>query len=70
MYRWIQHKALRAKYRKYALRISAVVHIIGILVIALVLFFKTDVQELKDAIQVDILHEQHVLIDPPPEPAN
>ena len=68
MYRWIQHKALRAKYRKYALRISAVVHIIGILVIALVLFFKTDVQELKDAIQVDILHEQHVLIDPPPEP--
>ena len=68
MYRWIQHKALRAKYRKYALRISAVVHIIGILVIALLLFFKTDVQELKDAIQVDILHEQHVLIDPPPEP--
>ena len=68
MYRWIQHKALRAKYRKYALRISAVVYIIGILVIALLLFFKTDVQELKDAIQVDILHEQHVLIDPPPEP--
>lgn len=50
MYRWIQHKALRAKYRKYALRISAVLHIIGILVIALLLFFKTDVQELKDAI--------------------
>ena len=68
MYRWIQHKALRAKYRKYALRISAVVHIIGILVIALLLFFKKDVPELKDAIQVDILHEQHVLTDPPPKP--
>ena len=68
MYRWIQHKALRAKYRKYALRISAVVHIIGILVIALLLFFKTEMPELKDAIQVDILHEQHVLTDPPPKP--
>lgn len=68
MNRWLFHKIRRQKYRKYALRISAVVHIIGILVIALVLFFKTDVQELKDAIQVDLLHEQHVLIDPPPEP--
>lgn len=68
MNRWVLAKVIRGKYRKYAFRISAVTHIIGILVIALLLFFKTEVRELEDEIQVDIIREPHVLITDPPQP--
>ena len=56
MFRWIQLKALREKYRKYAIRISALTHIIAVILFS-VLFIKTEIQEAEDEIQVELLTE-------------
>ena len=56
MNRWIQHKVLRAKYRKYALRISVIAHFILLIVMALLLL-TSEVQELEDEIQVELFTE-------------
>ena len=56
MNRWIQHKVLRAKYRKYALRISAVIHVI-MLILLLLFFIKTEIQEAEDEIAVELFTE-------------
>ena len=53
MHRWLRHKVLRAKYRKYALRISLVTHVI--MMIVTVFFIKSETQELEDEIQVELL---------------
>ena len=55
MNRWLQHKVLRAKYRKYALRISVVTHVI--MMIATVFFIHSEIQELEDEIQVELIRE-------------
>ena len=78
MHRWIQHKVLRAKYRKYAIRISVIAHVIGVILFA-VFFIKTEIQETEDKIQVELITEpprQVVKKKPtpipkvePPEPA-
>ena len=74
MYRWIQHKVLRAKYRKYALRISAVAHIIGVILFA-VFFIKNEIEETEDKFTVELIENlprQVVRKKPkeePPEPA-
>ena len=78
MHRWIQHKVLRAKYRKYALRISAVGHVIATILFS-VFFAKTEIQEIEDAIQVELITELPRQVDKkrptpvpkvePPEPA-
>ncbi|MCG9132720.1 VWA domain-containing protein [Candidatus Poribacteria bacterium] len=52
-YRWLQQKVLRTKYRKYALRISLVVHVI--MMIATVFFIKSEVQELEDEFEVELI---------------
>ena len=54
MHRWIQHKVLRAKYRKYAIRISAVAHIIGVILFS-VFFIKTEIEETEDKFEVELL---------------
>lgn len=56
MHRWIQHKVLRAKYRKYAIRISAVAHVIALILFS-VFFIKTEIQEIEDKIQVELIEE-------------
>ncbi len=56
MHRWIQHKVLRAKDRKYALRISAVVHVIAVILFS-VFFIKTEIEETEDKIQVELITE-------------
>lgn len=56
MNRWLQHKVLRAKYRKYALRISAVAHII-LLIVCPLFFIHSELQELEDEIQVELISE-------------
>ncbi len=68
--RGLWYKVLRAKYRKYAFRISAVAHII--LFISVPLFFiQTEPQVLEDEIQVELIRElprQVVKIEPAPIP--
>ncbi len=64
MNRWLQHKVLWAKYRKYAVRISAVVHII-LLIVCPLFFIHSELQELEDEIQVELIPDPNVLIDPP-----
>ena len=68
--RWLWYKVLRGKYRKYAVRISVVAHII--LFISVPLFFiQTEPQVLEDEIQVELLTEvprQVVKKKPPPVP--
>ena len=56
MNKWILHKALRAKYRKYALRISLVVHFIMILIFA-IFFINSDIQQIEDEIEVELFKE-------------
>ena len=56
MKRWIQHKVERAKYRKYALRISAVGHVIAVILFSF-FFIKTEIQEAEDEIAVELLTE-------------
>ena len=56
MNRWIQHKVLRAKYRKYALRISAVIHVIMLILLSL-FFITTEIQEAEDEIAVELFTE-------------
>ena len=78
MHRWIQHKVGRAKYRKYAVRISAVGHVIATILFS-VFFVKTEIQEIEDAIQVELITEVPRQVDKkrltpvpkvePPEPA-
>ena len=68
--RWLRHKVLRAKYRKYAVRISTVVHIIGFIVCPL-FFIHTELEELEDEIHVELLTEvprRVVKKKPPPIP--
>ncbi len=54
--RWLWYKVLRAKYRKYAVRISAVVHIILFIVCPL-FFIHTEPQELEDEFEVELIRE-------------
>ena len=54
MNKWILHKAQRHKYRKYALRISMVVHVVMFLTIPFV-FIKNHIQEMEDAVQVELI---------------
>ncbi len=74
MYRWIQHKALRAKYRKYAIRISVVAHVIGVILFA-VFFIKNEIEETEDKFTVELIENlprQVIKKKPkeePPEPA-
>ena len=63
MQRWLRHKVLRSKYRKYALRISLVTHVI--MMIVTVFFIKSETQELEDEIQVELIPAPNRLIDPP-----
>ncbi len=56
MYRWIQHKALRAKYRKYAIRISVIAHVIAVILFA-VFFIKTEIEETEDKFTVEFIKE-------------
>ena len=75
MNKWILHKALRAKYRKYALRISLVVHFIMILIFA-IFFINSDIQQIEDEIIVELFKElqrqivkkKPILKQEPPEP--
>ena len=68
--RSLQQKVLRAKYSKYALRISVVAHVI--LMIAFSVFFiKSEMQKLEDEIQVELIKEvqqQVVKTEPAPIP--
>ena len=54
--RGLWYKVLRAKYRKYAFRISAVVHIILFISVPLFLI-QTEPQVLEDEIQVELIRE-------------
>ncbi len=54
--RWLWYKVLRGKYRKYAVRISVVAHIILFIVCPL-FFIQTEPQVLEDEIQVELLTE-------------
>ena len=56
MNKWLMHKVLRAKYRKYAIRISLVVHFIMILIFA-IFFINPDIQEIEDEIAVELFKE-------------
>ena len=56
MNKWLMHKVLRAKYRKYAIRISVVIHVIMILIFA-IFFINPDVQEIEDEIAVELFKE-------------
>ena len=51
--RGLSHKVLRAKYRKYALRISLVAHVI--MMIATVFFIKSETQVIEDEIEVELI---------------
>ena len=67
--RWLWYKMLRAKYRKYALRISLVTHVI--MMIATVFFIKSEMPELEDEFEVELIREvprQVVKKKPPPVP--
>lgn len=64
MNKWILHKAQRHKYRKYALRISMVAHVVMFLTIPFI-FIKNHIQEMEDAVQVELIPQEHRLIDPP-----
>ncbi len=55
MNRWLFHKIGRQKYRKYALRISLIAHFIFIIVLALLFIFKSEKQNIEDAIQVEFI---------------
>ena len=69
MNQWLRHKVLRSKYRKYALRISLVTHVI--LMIAMVFFIKSETPELEDEFQVELLKavpRRVVKKQPPPIP--
>lgn len=68
--RGLWYKVLRAKYRKYAFRISAVVHIILFISVPLFLI-QTEPQVLEDEIQVELIKEvpqRVVKIEPAPIP--
>ena len=68
MQRWLRHKVLRSKYRKYALRISLVTHVI--MMIVTVFFIKSETQELEDEIQVELIKvvpRRVVKKQPPPK---
>ncbi len=56
MNKWLMHKVLRAKYRKYALRISVVVHVIMIIVYAL-FFIQTEVSVIEDEMEIEFIKE-------------
>ena len=67
--RGLSHKVLRAKYRKYALRISLLAHVI--LMIATVFFIRSERQVLEDEIEVELipaLPRRVVKKQPPPIP--
>ena len=64
MNKWILHKALRAKYRKYALRISIIVHVVMFLTIPFI-FINNQIQEMEDAVHVELIPQKNRLIDPP-----
>ena len=55
MNRWRQHKVLRAKYRKYGVRISVVVH--AMMMIATVFLIHSETQESEDEIKVELMGE-------------
>lgn len=70
MNKWILHKAQRYKYRKYALRISLIAHVVMFLTIPFI-FIQQQIQEMEDEIAVDLIEElprQVVQKKPPPIP--
>ena len=56
MNKWLLHKVLRQKYRKYAIRISVIVHFIMILIFA-IFFINPDTSEIEDEITVELFKE-------------
>ena len=56
MNRWLLHKVSRQKYRKYAIRISIVVHFIMILMFT-IFFINPEIQEMEDKIAVELISE-------------
>ena len=54
MNKWIMRRVLRAKYRKYAIWISVIVHFI-MLFIFTIFFINSDIQEIEEAITVELL---------------
>ena len=66
---WILHKAQRYKYRKYALRISLIAHVLMFLTIPFI-FIQQQIQEMEDEIAVELIEElprQVVQKKPPPK---
>ena len=57
MNRRLLHKVFGREHRKRAFRISLILHAIALIVITLTLYFKSDVYEGDDEIQVDILSD-------------
>lgn len=49
--------AFRQEHRKYALRLSLVLHIVSLLLFSLFFIFKTDVGEIEDEIHVDLIRQ-------------
>lgn len=64
MNRWILHKVSRHKYRKYALRISLIAHVLMFLTIPFI-FIRNQIQEMEDEIHVELIPPKWRLIDPP-----
>ena len=56
MNRRVLRMAFRQEYRKYAVRFSLILHVIGMLVFSL-FFLKSQVDEIEDEIQVDIIRQ-------------
>ena len=61
---WILHKVSRQKYRKYAIRISLIVHVVMFLTIPFI-FIQKQIQEIEDEIAVELIPPKWRLIDPP-----
>lgn len=60
----ILQKASRQKYRKYALRISLIAHVVMFLTIPFI-FIQQQIQEMEDEIAVELIPPKWRLIDPP-----
>ena len=61
---WILHKVSRQKYRKYAIRISLIAHVVMFLTIPFI-FIQKQIQEMEDEIAVELIPPKYRLIDPP-----
>ena len=73
---WILHKAQRYKYRKYAIRISLIAHVLMFLTIPFI-FIQKQIQEIEDEVAVELIEELPRQVvqkksppkEKPPEPA-